>query len=116
MDEDGEDRRDHPRALTDLEVSLTAEGGVVIDPAARALDVSPEGFRVVTKAPLEEGSLVNFSLSMDDGGPIAGTGEIAWCKKDSWGGTEGGVRILNVSWADSQRLRGQVYQDRKSVV
>ena len=109
-EESAEDRRAHSRALTDLEVALTGDGGAVLDPEARALDVSPEGFRVVSHNLLKQGSRLSFAMSLEDGTPVSGEAEVVWSRPDGWGGCEAGLRITSMSWSDARRLRGQVYE------
>lgn len=95
--------------LTDLDLTLTEPGGAMLDDKAKALDVSPEGFKLITRAKVERGRHLRFLLDVRDGPPVSGEIELVWARVDSMGGCEAGARFLNISWSDARRLRSRVY-------
>lgn len=104
-----EDRR-YARVIKEFELRLWSEGAVV-DDAARAVDVSPAGFRAVTRAALRADQEVEFELLLEDEDRVRGSGKVAWSAQDAFHFDfySSGVKITDISWTDANKLRGSLY-------
>ena len=108
----GDDRRDGTRFITDLSVVLSpSKGGAPLDDRATAHDVSVKGFKVETQAPLEEKTLITFSLELPAGVRAMGKGRIVWSNRESFS-TWAGVEIVSMSWGDKRKLSQLLDPDR----
>lgn len=100
----GDDRREGARFITELNVVLRpSKGGEPLDDRATAHDVSIKGFKVESQSPLEQDSLVAFTLDLPRGGTASGKGRIVWSNREAFA-TWAGVEILSMPWGDKRRL------------
>lgn len=103
-----DENRRYERVLQELDVELTELDGSHLDDRAVAEDVSPVGFRVITRAPLEKDQRLAFSLRLMDDSVVRGKALVVWRDSDRWGGTVAGLKITGMSWGDRSRLRGRI--------
>ncbi len=98
------------RFLTDLEVVLRDQRGVVIDERAQAREISASGFRVKSQQPLCAGMRLTFTMEIGPGEIVRGAAKLAWAEKDEWGWHTAQARIVKMSWADKRKLRVQTHR------
>lgn len=99
-----DERRDGPRFITDLSVTVfSADGRAPIDERATAHDVSMHGFKLETEAVLEPNTIVTFTLALPQGETATGKGKIVWANRETFA-TWGGVEVVSMGWRDKRRL------------
>lgn len=103
-----EESRRYAQSMTDLDVVLRNEQGQLVDERAQARDVSRAGFRVETKAKLDEGQRLTFTMDLGEGELVRGAARIVWARVDEWGAYAAGAKIVKISWKDARKLGGQV--------
>lgn len=101
--------RRYTRLLSDWELTLSRPLGETIDDRAKAHDVSPDGFRAETKVRIEKGARLKFHLHLPEGQSARGQARVVWVMGVPWGGYAAGLKILKISWQDSEALGRHLY-------
>lgn len=116
------DRRKYARLDLALTVSYRVVGqasGKAMDPREAILgDVSLGGLRLMTPAPIENGTLLDLEILLGErpGEPISAEGEVVWQNRISGTSYETGVMIKGMPTADKKRFMEFVFDQMAKVV
>jgi c-di-GMP-binding flagellar brake protein YcgR len=118
------DQRRHARLDIALAVNYAIQqsGGEASEMAETlSSDISASGLRLMTVAPLENGSLLNLEITLPEdwptaGDPIRAHGEVVWQNKISDFSYETGTVIKHMDEADKKRLMSFVFDQMSRLV
>lgn len=118
------DQRRHARLDIALAVNyaILQSGGEASEMAETlSSDISASGLRLMTVAPLENGSLINLEIALpedcpDAGDPIKAQGEVVWQNKISDFSYETGTVIKHMEERDKKRLMSFVFDQMSRLV
>jgi len=122
------DQRRHARLDIALAVNYAihqsgADGMIEASEMAETLssDISASGLRLMTVAPLENGSILNLEIALPEecpnaGDPIKARGEVVWQNKISDFSYETGTIIKHMEEHDKKRLMSFVFDQMSRLV
>lgn len=118
------DQRRHARLDIALAVNYAIDqaGGEASEMAETlSSDISASGLRLMTVAPLENGSILNLEITLpeewpDAGDPIKAQGEVVWQNKISDFSYETGTVIKHMEERDKKRLMSFVFDQMSRLV
>ena len=122
MSSSGVDRRKFARLDLALTVSYRVSGQTGTKPSdprdAISSDVSLGGLRLMTPAPLENGTMLDLEIVLGEGGgrPIKAEGEVVWQNKISATSYETGVMIRNMPNDDKGRFMQFIFDQMAKIV
>jgi len=118
------DQRRHARLDIALAVNYAIQqaGGEPSEMAETlSSDISASGLRLMTVAPLENGSILNLEITLPEdwpgaGDPIRASGEVVWQNKISDFSFETGAVIKHMEESDKKRLMSFVFDQMSRLV
>lgn len=118
------DQRRHARLDIALAVNYAIQqaGGEPSEMAETlSSDISASGLRLMTVAPLENGSILNLEITLPEdwpgaGDPIRALGEVVWQNKISDFSFETGAVIKHMEETDKKRLMSFVFDQMSRLV
>jgi c-di-GMP-binding flagellar brake protein YcgR len=122
MNTQGSERRKYARLDLALTMSYRVIGQVEVPPAdpreALSSDVSLGGIRLMTPAPLANGTMLALEILLgeEETNPIRAEGEVMWQQKISSTSFETGVMIKGMGMADRSRFMQFVFDQMAKMV